>query len=329
MTDIDTGERRITLLNPRRIWEIPLKLIVSLGILFLVLVKIRNRQWLDLLSQAQAGYVLAGFCFFMLGNFFNTLKWMILVRALGIHLSLGKAFNLYMVGSFFNNFLPTGAGDLKRIIDLTRHSNRSVDAFVSVIVERWLGFLSLLLMCLATLGLDYPVIRTTPLPATLLVILAVSLLICLLMIGSSHFAGVFSRFKRFQGPLKQFQDSYEAFRKKKIAFLYSLLLSLPQPILGTIYYYFVALSMGLDLELPRLLFPISLTTIVAQMPISINGVGVQEAGLILTLAPYGIPASWALSISILSYTGRIASGLVGGCFYLANLLLGRERATSA
>ena len=79
----------------------------------------------------------------------RTFRWSILVKSLDVHVSFGRLFYLYMAGTFFNTFLPTGiGGDVVKIIDLAPESG-GARAFSTVFADRLTGILgtSLIALC--------------------------------------------------------------------------------------------------------------------------------------------------------------------------------------
>src|SRR5262249_50917688 len=55
-----------------------------------------------------------------------------------------------------------------------------------------------------------------------------------------------------------------------------------------------------------------LVTLLTLAPISVNGMGVREGGTVLLLAPVGVPAEQAVTVSLLWFSVFVAAGLAGG-----------------
>ncbi|MGH2571443.1 MAG: lysylphosphatidylglycerol synthase domain-containing protein, partial [bacterium] len=78
------------------------------------------------------------------GLVLSALRWRILLGAAGVPLGLGPAIRLYLVGYFFNFFLPTTVGgDVARAMGVGKGTPLPVVAG-SILVERLVGFGSLL-----------------------------------------------------------------------------------------------------------------------------------------------------------------------------------------
>jgi hypothetical protein len=74
--------------------------------------------------------------------------------------------------------------------------------------------------------------------------------------------------------------------------------------------------MGLTVPLVYYALAVPLVTLLTLVPISLNGMGLRELGMILVLAPLGVGAPQAATLSVLQFAVYSLSGLVGGAFYL-------------
>ncbi len=59
-----------------------------------------------------------------------------------------------------------------------------------------------------------------------------------------------------------------------------------------------------------------LVSLLTLAPISLNGMGVREGGLVVLLAPLGVAAEEAVTLGLLWMSVFVAAGLVGAGFYL-------------
>src|SRR5262245_42047453 len=75
------------------------------------------------------------------------LRWILLLRARDIKVSNGEAARIFLVSSFVGSFLPAGIGaDAARAWGLSRDAATGSDALASVVVDRLLGVMSLLIL---------------------------------------------------------------------------------------------------------------------------------------------------------------------------------------
>ena len=105
-----------------------------------------GRELLDVLQRFEVRYLLA-LALVALGlNGISSLKWSLFIHERGVQISQLKLFNLYLIGRFFNNFLPSMVGgDVARIYLLGRAISSQSRSFASVFLERATGVVGLTL----------------------------------------------------------------------------------------------------------------------------------------------------------------------------------------
>jgi uncharacterized membrane protein YbhN (UPF0104 family) len=61
---------------------------------------------------------------------------------------------------------------------------------------------------------------------------------------------------------------------------------------------------------------VPMVTLLTLLPVSLNGMGVREGGMVLFLAPLGIPSAMAVSLAFLWFSVFVAASLFGAAIYL-------------
>src|SRR5262249_40042492 len=61
---------------------------------------------------------------------------------------------------------------------------------------------------------------------------------------------------------------------------------------------------------------VPMVTLLTLLPVSLNGMGIREGGMVLFLAPLGVGTGTALSLAFLWFAVFTAASLGGGCVYL-------------
>ncbi len=97
------------------------------------------------------------FCFtvisYILIQLIFALRWQLLLKVFQLFIPLLNLFRAYLLGLFFTNFLPTAiGGDVVRGYYLYRYTKKGKEVAISVIVERFTGFTSQVIIGLAALG---------------------------------------------------------------------------------------------------------------------------------------------------------------------------------
>lgn len=74
-------------------------------------------------------------------------RWWWLLTALSIRLRLGAAIRLHFLGLFYNNIMPSSiGGDLIRAWYAAKHTDKRIEAALSVFIDRGIGLFGLVLM---------------------------------------------------------------------------------------------------------------------------------------------------------------------------------------
>ncbi len=125
-----------------------LKLTVSFALLaYIILKKASVPDILRVLRGVDIFWILASFSLHALGVWISAVRWRILILAQGDTVPLGYLVKSYLVGTFFNNFLPSRfGGDVVRIWDGSRYSGSVLRSSAVVLVERLTGVIILLLL---------------------------------------------------------------------------------------------------------------------------------------------------------------------------------------
>jgi uncharacterized protein (TIRG00374 family) len=103
-------ERPLRRPTPARLIRTALRLGIGLGVVALLLARADVSQMADAVRDGNVGYVLIGTVLFFASLLLSSLRWEAFLRSLDIALPLRTLARLYLVGTFFNAFLPTGIG---------------------------------------------------------------------------------------------------------------------------------------------------------------------------------------------------------------------------
>lgn len=80
----------------------------------------------------------------------------------------------------------------------------------------------------------------------------------------------------------------------------------------------IARRLGLGIDLAQLATIICAVTIFVLLPVSLNGLGLQEASFVVLLTSAGAPAGLALSFSLLARTLIVGAGAIAGAIVVAD-----------
>ncbi len=263
---------------------------------------------------ARVDYTLwaAGVAIYVLAQVVSALRWQLLSRPLGFDLGLGRYVSLYFIGMFFNLVLPTSVGgDVVRAGYLAWGTRRRGAAFLSVLADRGSGLVMLVAMaCLAGLfvrGL---------MPGWMESILWAMAGLLLLSAVCVPFIPRIARWRVLgtKGPLVT--EAVEAYGRRPRLLVIAAALSLVIQLSGVVQMGLIAHGMGLDVSWTYLAVVVPLVALLTLLPISINGMGLREYGLVVLLGPVGVPTADAVLLSLLQFGAAVAASLLGAGFYL-------------
>jgi uncharacterized protein (TIRG00374 family) len=246
----------------------------------------------------------------------SAFKWGILLRAQNNRVGFGSLFRIYLIGLFFNNFLPSSiGGDGIRIVLAGKYCDRTASATASVVMERSVATVSL-----ALLGLGGSVFAKESYPP------AVGLLGMLLLVGIIVTAILLTGWvpdfvKRQNSKLGKawvsFSKSAGDLKRQPRALLVNLLLSLLFQIIVAMVV--ASIMGGLGLVIPGLFdlfFITAAASVLAMAPVGLNGYGLREGAYILLLRPFGYTVASALTVSILFGIFVSIFSLSGGILWM-------------
>jgi glycosyltransferase 2 family protein len=268
-----------------------------------------------------------------LGIVVSAEKWRLLLGVLGTRVGWVRASSLYLVGTFFNNFLPTTAGgDVVRSYQLGKEAGFA-NVAAATFVERLIGLGALML----ALGLPFAssaLVRELPLlreGLTLLVLVYCAGVFLVVRALRREARGRSSALMRRISPIRRvFEAAAEPLRsllgsRRSLSAAFGLSVVFYGIAIATVYA--GSRAIGQDLPWSTVSAAVPLVLALGIAPVSVNGLGVSEAGYVFTLSLLGMPSGPAFALALLLRLRIWFTGLLGGLVFLA--LGDRSRAADA
>jgi len=231
-------------------------------------------------------------------------KWRMFLRNRGLEVGFFRLVGLYIIGYFFNNFtLGNVGGDVIRGAMLGRQSGSHSDAFGSVFMERFTGFLALFLMALLGACLR-PDLLSHPGLLLGMSLIAGLFFVVVLSMSFAPFQNIIrkilNRFSSFAlaRKLSSFAEVLFAFHEHKGLLVLAMGWSLLFQIMTVVNTQAACAALGIDADFLELMVLVPMVLLVAAIPVSVNGWGFMEGGFVLFLGMAGIPEAEALSIAL-------------------------------
>ncbi|HET9266832.1 MAG TPA: lysylphosphatidylglycerol synthase transmembrane domain-containing protein [Vicinamibacterales bacterium] len=257
------------------------------------------------------------------GQILYAWRWWLLLSIAGLNISPGAAVRSYLIGVFANNFLPsTIGGDATKIYYLGRaHGYRTILA--SVVVDRMLGLGSLSLFAAAA-AWAVPASSARFAALRLAVTAAAGgacAIIVLAMIGTGGARRWLAPFGasavKIADRLQRLRlDMAQLLRQPRVlacsgAIVLGYFLSL-----SLVYLWFPGLGGASPPGLLAVFTAVTMTGVLSNVPISLNGLGVREQLHVWLFAPLGVPREVAVAISLLLFSHILVTSLGGMVLWL-------------
>lgn len=299
--------------------SIALRVALSVALLAAVLSRAKLGEVGGVLAGSSLPWIGAAAVLLAIGPWVSALRWRTLIAVHGAPPTVFFLFRSYLYGIFLNNFFPSTVGaDAFRALQVPRSCIPLSVSMVTVVVERIVGLVALLLMSLLFLPVVTERFHVTipwiPLVAAALV--AVPLLWHLIVSDRwlARLRGAASRRPWLVRPVAlvdKVVTPLRGFLAAPGSLALALLLSVVIQV--NVILFMICLARALHLEIPALaLFGvIPLTRLVVSLPVTINGIGLREGSMVFFLAAWDIPSAAAVAMAWLDYGLVLVEGMLG------------------
>src|SRR6266446_4882321 len=256
---------------------------------------------------------------------FSAYGWRSLVLAEHIQTDLARLINLYLVGIAFCHFLPTNMGGDAVKAYYVGHDSRNIPGATSaVLMSRITSFLGMLLIALPTIFIMHAEFK----PAVIIWFLLLSLLLVgaiagaifatvLLPDASARFLnGAWTRHRVFV-TIIEIGNALKAALRRPRALCAAILYGMLFWIASFLNYYGYGAAVGLHIPLSFYIITVAFVSIVAALPVSINGFGIRESAFVYLCSTINVPPAASLLVVLLVDAQVLLFGIIGGCIYLA------------
>ena len=286
-----------------------IRIAVSLGLLAIIAFRMKWSEFADGFASLRVEFWLAAVGILIGGQIASARRWQLFAEKLRFERTFGQYLAYYLIGAYFNLSLPTSVGgDVVRVWYINGQSGRKWAALASVFLERINGLL--VLIAVACIGiLIAPMELPTWIP------------ISVWSVAGCAVAGTvslpFARKLKFL-PLnrrQQVDTLLEHMRMPRVVARATFLSALVQ-VFGVLSLWCVGLALGLDIPVAYYFILGPMVSLLTLLPISFNGMGLRELGMVVFLTPLGVGEGTATTLALLWFASTAAVSLLGGLVYL-------------
>ena len=257
------------------------------------------------------------------GRILMAYKWNLLLRAQGIVISVWDSVRIYYAGFLLGTATPGDlGGDAYRVVAVSRLGAATAVAS-TVVLEKLLGLA--VISAAATLSLPFAVeyLGTASQVIVALVVLT-DLLALAALVASLHpriVGWTRDRMQRFGdsrvvAALRDFHSDYSDFGSHFGTLSRFVALTALEIFVSILVCFFAARAIGIGVSLPYMLSVMPLAFLLIRIPISVGGLGVQEALFTYFFAVAGWSAEAGLATSLLMRVASLFAGYVPGAVFL-------------
>lgn len=289
-----------------------LKLACSVFILTWLLKSIDLQGLYQAFSRASLWVFMGVLLLNLAGVILSVYKWQKLLKHDGLPCGYFFLLHLYFCGIFFNTFLPTSiGGDAVRGLMLTRKSRRPMVAVTSIFAERFSGLLAMLplLACGYVLAGEFLEINFNQGIEVMMVGTFVVIVSLIIFVLSRRFApgaerGMNKINAAVTGVRGYMVDCRLVWTLVWTSVVFQLL------VVGV--YWTAGIAFNLHINFAVFLLVVPLVTLLALLPISLNGLGLREGGVVYLLGRAGVDGHEALALSLAVYGLSLVLAMFGG-----------------
>ena len=314
-------EHSIAIVGYMKDWKFILKVSVSAALVYWLIGRVDWYAVGDIVAQASLPLILGYIGIQIAGNIISAAKWQYLARIQGFDFSVKDGTLAYLTGAFINNFLPsTVGGDTYRVLWMSRASERS-RAFATVFFDRITGLLALFLFAgVGLMFLPWAVLLQEP---VFIIFAAITLSVALAMLFALFWAERFYQLAIFLAELLPWQRpvillrDFQLFANTRVyagAISWAVLFTAVG--IGASNYFLFS-SLGAELSLIAFGSAIFAATLVANIPISINNIGVKEWSYVFFFGLVGVSTELAVTAALLSRLLQMLISFIALPAYLA------------
>jgi uncharacterized protein (TIRG00374 family) len=277
----------------------------------------------DTLKNADLALLVAAILIGILINMVSAFKWYMLTQARDLGAGYWRIFAYYLVGQFYNMFLPTSVGgDVVRSYELGKFSGRQADALASVFVERYTGVVTLLIVATLAVMTQLASFNQGFIIATLIAFGLGLGFIAWLVYDPRVYSAV-RDFMQVRVPLSskifskldKLLEAITVYTQRPKTIALALLNSLLFYFVAVVNVYLTAMVFNSEVSFLDMLIATPIIMLIMNLPISIGNIGLMEVAYVSVLELLGYGAELGLAIMLLMRFKSLFDAALGGVLH--------------
>jgi glycosyltransferase 2 family protein len=300
-----------------------LRIVVAVALTAYILHKAHPGDVLRITTGADWRWILAAIGLVFVDRTLMAYRWTVLLCALtpGSRPPFNTVLRIFFVSTFVGTFLPSVGGDLYRAYSLSRLSVSGVESAASVLMDRVLGVMAIVIVGVAALVPAPAAVRNTG----MLVTLAAASIGCVVAAVAVFSERAASMAHRLTGRLANSRvrrigvgmiDSVRRYSHHHRELVNVLGFSVGVQIIRIIQAWCLGRAIGIDAGLGMYFILIPVVLLIMLLPVTISGLGTSQGAFGWLFGSIGVPVAAAVALSILFVTLGVVGNLPGGLLYV-------------
>ena len=312
-----------------------------------ILLAFRGQDWSELgkiLAQMNLWFFACALGIFAFSQVIVGLRWWLLLRAQSIFISLWAAVRLHYLGLFYNNFMPGSiGGDLIRAWYVTKHTDRKLEAALSVFVDRIIGLscmVAIAVFCYLFFMRGQGLVTSSDQGSFLASIahykwyflwlvlgLSVVVFVLLLLRPSRAILGKGWSYVRLHGAsvLEKVVKAIIIYFRKPVTLLAAVALTIFVQIMVITAFCILGMNLEIDISAKYYFVFFPITWVLGAVPVSIAGVGIIEGGLRELFTRFaGVAVEKIMALALCNRVVLMLTSLPGAVVHLVGAHLPKD-----
>jgi len=299
------------------------KIMVSVGLVALIFYRVDMNSFFNALKETDIYLFMAGVFFSIASVFLRAYKWQLLLNPHGKKFSVCSLSSISFISLFFNNFfLGSLGGDIYKIYITGNQSLSRSGPASSIIMDRITGVLVLALTASVSGVVIYLEGGSFVSGRDVNVLLAACFAVFVLIYAGFKIMfrvrnlRIIKKFQRIDTITDRIATSIQLYERHPKAVFSSIILGFICILLTSLALYAYSHAAHIDINFMSWLFINPIVSFLTMVPISVNGLGVQEGVFIIYLTRLGIDPASSLLIAMLPRIEIIILSIIGGILYI-------------
>lgn len=305
----------------RPVFKILLRIFVTALLLYLVLHKIDFQKIFHILKNANIKLLWAVLLCYVIVYCLCAMRWHWLLYEQGVKITYLRTLAYYLIGFFYNNFLPTviGGGVVRAFYAGRNNKNRQAFSamLVEIIIGGWALVFYTIVMCV--LWKNSPLNRSIILSLfAVFIVASVALYLFFERRFMQKFRVLLEKIQMFNlgERLKSLYSAICFYKDKRFSIIKVVITSLLLQVVIGIINLLIGIALGFKLPVMSYMVYPAIIGLITTIPITMNGIGLREWGYKFFFSHLsGVTVEQAIILSLLFWSSGVISSIIGGVIF--------------